>query len=215
MWCHHTTVWLRLGCSVLSDFYYCLYGNSCYSCTNQYLIWAPGCVSVISTQQLWQLTVCCFGWLNVVSECMKKYPGTYFTCTYCSSSKRTDSLKTLDSRHLSNLVFVLFPQRRKQTVCRETCFYRKTVFRHEGVCVCVCVCVHVCVCVCMCVCVCVFVCVCVCVLSLHSKDQKKYFTNRMRTFWESEDILGKWGHFGRSSLFETPSNHILRVKTWF
>jgi len=24
---------------------------------------------------------------------------------------------------------------------------------------------------------------------LHSKDQKKYFTNRVRTFWESEDIL--------------------------
>jgi len=37
--------------------------------------------------------------------------------------------------------------------------------------------------------VCVCVCVCVYLYLLHSKDQKKYFTNRVRTFWESEDIL--------------------------
>jgi len=37
--------------------------------------------------------------------------------------------------------------------------------------------------------VCVCECVCVYLYLLHSKDQKKYFTNRVRTFWESEDIL--------------------------
>jgi len=46
--------------------------------------------------------------------------------------------------------------------------------------------------------VCVCVCVCVCVYLLHGKDQKKYFTNRVRTFWESEDILA-CPHFLRHS----------------
>jgi len=74
--------------------------------------------------------------------------------------------------------------------------------------------------------------VCVYLYLLHSKDQKKYFTNRVRTFRESEDILAG-PHFFRhlhqkkilvcenilgnktdsDSDSDSDSNHILRVKT--
>ncbi len=91
-------------------------------------------------------------------------------------------------------------ERERECVCvwereRERVWCVVCVRRERGVCVCVCVCVCMCErerecvwCVCVCVCVCVFV-----WLSLWGPSQ-------VFNLW-SEDILAKWGHFGRSSLF--------------